>query len=171
MYVRKGFVEWDLVVVSLETEASLWEVGVRAAVLRKEAETCLLAPFVRGVDIKWAEAFNREMFNKLVYRDAQVIRVDPRVIITRDQVKTAMRRGVYIELSLKTLIKDLPLLKEWLEVLEPEAVIFSTSVETPLDVKSPLDLTALLVEISGDKSWAAPILKSLDILVELVVSK
>lgn len=111
------------------------------------------------------------MFNKLVYRDAQVIRVDPRVIITRDQVKTAMRRGVYIELSLKTLIKDLPLLKEWLEVLEPEAVIFSTSVETPLDVKSPLDLTALLVEISGDKSWAAPILKSLDILVELVVSK
>lgn len=45
--VRRGFVEWDLAVVTPEVEKALWEVGVRAALLRAEAETALLAPFVR----------------------------------------------------------------------------------------------------------------------------
>lgn len=169
--VRKGFVEWDLAYVSPEIEAALWEVGVRAAVLRDERETCLLAPFVRGVDVKWAEATSRETFNKLVYRDVQVIKVDPHVVVTRDQVRTALRQGVYIELSLKTLIKDLALLANWLEVMEPEVALFSTPVENIADVKSPIDTAALLVEISGDKSWATPIVDSLGILTELVASR
>lgn len=166
--VRRGFVEWDLVGVSLEIEAALWEVGVRAAVLRDERETCLLAPFVRGVDIKWAEATSRESFNRLVHRDVQVVRVDPRVVVTRDQVKAALRRGVYIELSLRALVRDLALLANWLEVLEPEVALFSTPVESVVDVKSPIDTAALLVEISGDRSWATPIVDSLGILTELV---
>lgn len=169
--VRRGFVEWDLVNVSPEVEAALWEVGVRAAVLRSERETCLLAPFVRGVDIKWAEATSREAFNKLVYRGVQVVKVDPRVVVTRDQVKAALKHGVYIELSLKALIEDLSLLASWLEVLEPEVAIFSTPVESLRDVKSPIDAAALLVEVSGDRSWAAPILESLGILTELVASR
>ncbi len=34
--VRRGFVEWDLAVVTPEVEKALWEVGVRAALLRAE---------------------------------------------------------------------------------------------------------------------------------------
>jgi len=64
--------------VTPEVERALWEVGVRAALLRAEAETALLAPFVRGVDVNWVEARGRDKFNIFVYRDeVQIIRVTP----------------------------------------------------------------------------------------------
>jgi hypothetical protein len=108
--VRRGFVEWDLAVVTPDVERALWEVGVRAALLRREAETELLAPFVRGVDINWAEARGRDKFNVVVYREeVQIIRVNPLAPLTRDQVRTARRYGKYVELPLKPLLKDLPL--------------------------------------------------------------
>ncbi|ABO07933.1 hypothetical protein [Pyrobaculum calidifontis] len=169
--VKRGFVEWDLVRVGPEVEAALWEVGVRAAVLREEAETEVIAPFVRGVDIRWAVASGREKFNKLVYRDdVQVIEVNPQTPITRDQARAALRYGKYVALPLKPLLKDLPLLAQWLDVLEPEATVVATGVENASDVKSPLDVAALLVEISGDENWALPIKNSLGILTELVAS-
>ncbi|ACB39704.1 hypothetical protein [Pyrobaculum neutrophilum] len=167
--VRRGFVEWDLAAATPEVEKALWEVGVRAAVLRRDVETVLLAPVVRGVDVRWAEAESRDRFNAYVYReDVQVIRVNPHTPLTRDQVRAAARYGKYIELPLKPLLADVPLLARWLEVLEPDVVVFSTPVEELDDVKSPLDVAALLVEVGGDPSWRRPILNSLGILAELI---
>lgn len=170
--IKRGFVEWDVAVYTPEIERALWEVGVRAVLLRREAETSLLAPFVRGVDIKWAEARGRDKFNVYVYREGvQLIRVNPNAPLTRDQVRTALKYHKYIELQLKPLLSNLPLLAEWLEVLEPEATVFSTPVESLGDVKSPLDVAALLVELSGDSNWALPFKNSLAVLTELVVSR
>lgn len=167
--IRRGFVEWDLVTVLPEIERALWEVGVRAALLRRETETVLLAPFVRGVDVNCVEVKSRSKFNVHVYRDdVQIIRVSPVEPITRDQVRAAIKHGKYIELPLKPLLKDLKALAKWLNVLEPEVTIFSTPVEGIRDVKSPLDVAALLVEIGGDESWALPIKGSLGTLTELV---
>ncbi|MEM0278267.1 hypothetical protein [Pyrobaculum sp.] len=170
--VRRGFVEWDLATADPRVERALWEVGVRAAVLRGEWDTSLLAPFVRGVDIKWAEARGREKFNVYVYReDVQVIRVNPLYPLTRDQVRVAVKYGKYVELPLKPLLSNLPLLAEWLSVLEPEVAIFSTPVESLRDVKSPLDVASLLVELSGDPAWRRPIADSLGVLAELVAGR
>ncbi len=170
--VRRGFVEWDLATVTPEIEKALWEVGVRAALLRAEAETALLAPFVRGVDVSWAEARGRDKFNVYVYREeVQIIRVNPHAPLTRDQVRAARRYGKYVELPLRPLLRDLPLLARWLEVLEPEVAIFSTPVESLRDVKSPLDVAALLVEIGRDEGWALPIKSSLGVLTELVAGR
>ncbi|RFA94965.1 hypothetical protein [Pyrobaculum aerophilum] len=170
--IKRGFVEWDFAVYSPEVEKALWEVGVRAALLRRETETSLIAPFVRGVDIKWAEAKGRDKFNVYVYReDVQLIRVNPYAPLTRDQVRAALKYNKYIELPLKPLLSNLPLLAEWLEVLEPEATVFSTPVESLGDVKSPLDVAALLVELSGDANWTAPFKNSLGVLTELVASR
>jgi len=170
--VRRGFVEWDLATVTPEIEKALWEVGVRAVLLRAEAETALLAPFVRGVDVSWAEARGRDKFNVYVYREeVQIIRVNPYAPLTRDQVRAARRYGKYVELPLRPLLRDLPLLARWLEVLEPEVAIFSTPVESLRDVKSPLDVAALLVEIGRDEGWALPIKSSLGVLTELVAGR
>jgi len=170
--VRRGFVEWDLATVTPEIEKALWEVGVRAVLLRAEAETALLAPFVRGVDVNWAEARGRDKFNVYVYREeVQIIRVNPHAPLTRDQVRAARRYGKYVELPLRPLLRDLPLLARWLEVLEPEVAIFSTPVESLRDVKSPLDVAALLVEIGRDEGWALPIKSSLGVLTELVAGR
>ncbi len=170
--VRRGFVEWDLATVTPEIEKALWEVGVRAVLLRAEAETALLAPFVRGVDVNWAEARGRDKFNVYVYREeVQIIRVNPHAPLTRDQVRAARRYGKYVELPLRPLLRDLPLLARWLEVLEPEVAIFSTPVESLRDVKSPLDVAALLVEIGRDERWALPIKSSLGVLTELVAGR
>lgn len=170
--VRRGFVEWDLATVTPEIEKALWEVGVRAVLLRAEAETALLAPFVRGVDVSWAEARGRDKFNVYVYREeVQIIRVNPHAPLTRDQVRAARRYGKYVELPLRPLLRDLPLLARWLEVLEPEVAIFSTPVESLRDVKSPLDVAALLVEIGRDEGWALPIKSSLGVLTELVAGR
>ncbi len=170
--VRRGFVEWDLATVTPEIERALWEVGVRAVLLRAEAETALLAPFVRGVDVNWAEARGRDKFNVYVYREeVQIIRVNPHAPLTRDQVRAARRYGKYVELPLRPLLRDLPLLARWLEVLEPEVAIFSTPVESLRDVKSPLDVAALLVEIGRDERWALPIKSSLGVLTELVAGR
>jgi hypothetical protein len=167
--VRRGFVEWDLAVVTPEVEKALWEVGVRAALLRAEAETALLVPFVRGVDVNWVEARGRDKFNVFVYRDeVQIIRVNPLAPLTRDQVRAARKYGKYVELPLRPLLRDLPLLARWLEVLEPDVTIFSTPVESLRDVKSPLDVAALLVEVSRDEGWVLPIKNSLGVLTELV---
>ncbi|MCC6036221.1 MAG: hypothetical protein LM559_04135 [Pyrobaculum sp.] len=167
--VRRGFVEWDLAVVTPEVEKALWEVGVRAALLRAEAETALLAPFVRGVDVNWVEARGRDKFNVFVYRDeVQIIRVNPHAPLTRDQVRAARKYGKYVELPLRPLLRDLPLLARWLEVLEPNVTIFSTPVESLRDVKSPLDVAALLVEVGRDEGWVLPIKNSLGVLTELV---
>jgi len=107
-----------------------------------------------------------------VYREeVQIIRVNPLAPLTRDQVRTARRYGKYIELPLKPLLKDLPLLAKWLEVLEPEVVLFSTPVEDVRDVKSPLDVAALLVEVSRDERWVEPIKNALGILTELVAGR
>jgi hypothetical protein len=170
--VRRGFVEWDLAVVTPEVERALWEVGVRAALLRREVETERLASFVRGVDINWAEARGRDKFNVVVYREeVQIIRVNPLAPLTRDQVRTARRYGKYVELPLKPLLKDLPLLAKWLDVLEPEVVLFSTPVEDLRDVKSPLDVAALLVEVGRDERWVEPIKNALGVLTELVAGR
>jgi hypothetical protein len=167
--VRRGFVEWDLVTVLPEIERALWEVGVRAALLRRETETVLLAPFVRGVDVNCVEVRSRSKFNAHVHRDdVQVIRVNPAEPVTRDQVRAAIKYCKYIELPLRPLLRDLRALAKWLNVLEPEVTIFSTPVESVRDVKSPLDVAALLVEISGDESWSLPIKDSLGVLAELV---
>lgn len=170
--IKRGFVEWDLAVVTPEIEKALWEVGVRAALLREEVETSLLAPVVRGVDVRWTEAKGREKFNVYVYREeVQIIRVNPFTPLTHDQVKTAVKYGKYIELPLRPLLKDLSLLARWLEVLEPEITIFSTPVESLSDVKAPLDIAALLIEISGDSSWRDAIVNSLGVLTELILEK
>ncbi|MFN3803988.1 MAG: hypothetical protein ACK4SY_02925 [Pyrobaculum sp.] len=166
--VKRGFVEWDLAAPSRQVEEALWEVGVRAAVLRREAATELLAPFVRGVDIRWAEASGREKFNVYLHRDVQIIRVNWRNPISRAQARSALRYGKYVELPIRPLLGNLPLLWQWLEVLEPEATVVSTPVESPSDVKAPLDVAALLVEISRDSRWEAPVKNSLAILTELV---
>ncbi|MEM1598445.1 MAG: hypothetical protein QXP31_05045 [Pyrobaculum sp.] len=167
-FVKRGFVEFDVVNLTPEVESALFEVGVRAVVLREEAEAALVAPFVRGVDFSWAEARGRHYFNKLIHREVQVIRVNPLEPITRDQARAAYKYGKYVELPLRPLLRNLPLLAEWLRVLEPEGAIVSTAVEGARDVKSPLDIAALLVEISGDEDWAKPIKNSLGILTELV---
>ncbi|AET31594.1 hypothetical protein P186_0126 [Pyrobaculum ferrireducens] len=170
--VRRGFVEWDLASPGPAVERALWEVGVRAVLLREEAETSLLAPFVRGVDVKWAEARGRDKFNVYVYKpDVQLIRVSPHAPLTRDQVRAAVRYGKYVELQLRPLLSNLALLAEWLKVLEPEAVVFSTPVEGLRDVKSPLDVAALLVEISGGDDWIYPFKNSLAVLTELVAGR
>ncbi|MFN7106220.1 MAG: hypothetical protein ACK4M3_06535 [Pyrobaculum sp.] len=169
LVVRRGFVEWDLAAPpSRQLEKALWEVGVRAALLRKEAATELLAPFVRGVDIRWAEASGREKFNTLLHREVQIVRVNWRNPITRAQARSASRYGKYVELPIRPLLKDLPLLWQWLEVLEPEATVVSTPVESLSDIKAPLDVAALLVEVSRDSRWETPVKNSLAILTELV---
>ncbi len=166
--VKRGFVEWDLAVVTPNVEKALWEVGVRAALMRSEAATELLAAFVRGVDVRWGEAGGREKFNKYLHREVQLIRVNPRVPITRAQARAALKLGKYVELPIKPLLRDLPLLATWLEILEPEATVISTPVEAVEDVKSPLDIAALLVELTGDESWEASMRNYLATLVELV---
>lgn len=167
--IKRGFVEWDL--RDPTAEDLLWEVGVRAALVNRNVVTERIAPFVRGIDVKIAEVPNRSRFNVLVHReDLQILSVNPREVLTRDQVKTALKARKYIEVKLKPLLKDLELLAEWLDVLEPENTLFSTPVESPSDVKSPLDVASLLVEMTGDSAWVVPFRKGLDVLIELVLA-
>lgn len=167
--IKRGFVEWDL--RDPTAEDLLWEVGIRAALVNRNVVTERIAPFVRGIDVKIAEVPNRSRFNVLVHReDLQILSVNPREVLTRDQVKTALKARKYIEVKLKPLLKDLELLAEWLDVLEPENTLFSTPVESPSDVKSPLDVASLLVEMTGDNAWVVPFRKGLDVLIELVLA-
>ncbi len=167
--IKRGFVEWDL--RDPTAEDLLWEVGVRAALVNRNVVTERIAPFVRGIDVRIAEVPNRSRFNVLVHReDLQILSVNPREVLTRDQVKTALKARKYIEVKLKPLLKDLELLAEWLDVLEPENTLFSTPVESPSDVKSPLDVASLLVEMTGDSAWVVPFRKGLDVLIELVLA-
>lgn len=167
--IKRGFVEWDL--RDPTAEDLLWEVGVRAALVNRDVVTERIAPFVRGIDVRIAEVPNRSRFNVLVHReDLQILSVNPREVLTRDQVKTALKARKYIEVKLKPLLKDLELLAEWLDVLEPENTLFSTPVESPSDVKSPLDVASLLVEMTGDSAWVVSFRKGLDVLIELVLA-
>lgn len=167
--IKRGFVEWDL--RDPTAEDLLWEVGVRAALVNRNVVTERIAPFVRGIDVRIAEVPNRSRFNVLVHReDLQILSVNPREVLTRDQVKTTLKARKYIEVKLKPLLKDLELLAEWLDVLEPENTLFSTPVESPSDVKSPLDVASLLVEMTGDSAWVVPFRKGLDVLIELVLA-
>lgn len=167
--IRRGFVEWDLRDPSAED--LLWEVGVRVALVRRGVVTQKIAPVVRGVDVGVADVPNRSKFNVLVHKeDVQILSVNPREVLTRDQVKTSLKMGKYIEVKLKPLLKDLELLAEWLEVLEPDNTLFATPVESPSDVKSPLDVESLLVELTGDSSWRRPLRNGLNALVDLLVS-
>lgn len=169
MLIRRGFVEWDVVEINDDVEKALFEVGVRAVLLRREHATSLVAPFVRGVDVCVAEAKNREKFNVYVYRpEVQIIRVNPRAPITRSQARTALKMAKYVELPLAPLLSDIHLLAHWLEVLEPEATVISLGISRAEEVKAPLDVAALLVEISGDEGWALPIRNSLAVLTELL---
>ncbi|MEL9991933.1 MAG: hypothetical protein QXP98_04865 [Thermoproteus sp.] len=167
--IRRGFVEWDLAAES--AEEALWEVGVRAALVRPGVVTEKIAPVVRGEDINTAYVPNRSKFNVYVYREEiQILTLNPSDVITRDQVRAALNAGKYLELRLKPLLKDVELLLKWLEVLEPEITLFSTPVESPRDVKSPIDIASLLVELTDDESWSRPFVKGMEILVELISS-
>ncbi|MGC8972635.1 MAG: hypothetical protein ACP5I3_03005 [Thermoproteus sp.] len=167
--IRRGYVEWDL--ADAAAEDLLWEVGVRAALVRQGVTTERIAPAVRGVDVRVVEVPNRSKFNVYVYReDVQVLSVNPRDVLTRDQVKAALKMGKYIEVRLRPLLGDLELLMEWLDVLEPENTLFSTPVESPRDVKSPRDVESLLVELTGDSSWRMPFERGLEIMATLLAS-
>lgn len=163
--VRRGYVEWDL--RDSSAEDFLWEVGVRAALVRRGVVTRRIAALVRGVDVPVAEATSRSKFNVIVYKESvKLISVNPSQPLTRDQVRTAKRYGKIIEVPLRPLLRDLKTLAGWLEVLEPEIAVFSTPVDSPWSVKSPLDVENLLVELSGDPDWRAPIERGLELLVE-----
>lgn len=165
--VRRGYVEWDL--ADAAAEDLLWEVGVRVALVRPGVATERIAPVVRGLDINAVEVPNRSKFNVYVYReDVQILSVGHREVLTRDQVKTALKMGKYVELRLKPLLEDLGLLLRWLDVLEPENTLFSTPVRSPRDVKSPIDLENLLVELTGDSSWKIPFEKGLETVAGLL---
>ncbi len=167
--IRRGFVEWDLRDPSAED--LLWEVGVRAALVRRGVVTRKIAPIVRGIDVGVVDVPSRSKFNVLVHREgAQILSVNPREVLTRDQVRTSLKMGKYVEIKLKPLLRDLELLAEWLEVLEPDNTLFATPVESPRDVKSPLDVESLIVELTGDSSWRIPFRKGLEVLVELLIS-
>lgn len=166
--IRRGFVEWDL--RSSDAEEQLWEVGVRAALARPGVLTTRIAPAVRGRDVLAAEVPNRAKFNVYVHREGvQVLTVNPREVLTRHQVRAALREGKYVELRLRPLLEDLGRLVSWLEVLEPEITLFSTPVGSPKDVKSPLDIGALLEELTEDPAWPRQLERGLEILVELML--
>ncbi|MBP1449567.1 MAG: hypothetical protein JZD41_06120 [Thermoproteus sp.] len=166
--IRRGYVEWDL--QTAEAEDFLYEVGVRAALVRRGVVTTKIAPVVRGVDVKAAEAPSRSKFNVLAYRDnIKLIKVNPREILTKEQIKIAKKYGKFIEIPISPLLKDLSALAAWLDVLDPDNTVFSTPVDGPWSVKSPLDVAALLVEISGDNEWRKPFEKGLEYLVEMVL--
>jgi len=166
--VERGYVEWDL--ADAGAEEYLFEVGVRAALVRRGIETEKIASLTRGVHVRDVEVKSREKFNVYVQKDvAKLLSVAFLKPITREQVRTARRMGKIVELRLRPLLKQIHVLKQWLDVLDPEIVVFSTPVFSPWDVKSPKDVEALLVELSGDESWRDPVEKGLDTLVELAL--